>query len=125
MRTVALAAVLACALTGPALAQYGAPGGYSPAPPPSGFNPDRFPPQGSEGYPPPQPEGGLPPRAGEYGYGRSPYGPPGGRCDAVFDTRNGPRRRVCPMGVAKPVGAPCSCPPRNPYGPTAEGRVVP
>ena len=56
------------------------------------------------------------------GYG---YGPPGSRCDAFFRTPYGPRRDVCPMGRAKPVGAPCACPSRDPYAPPAHGHVIP
>lgn len=125
LRRVVVIAALFAATAAPVYAQYYQPGGYPP-PAPGGYSPSPggSPQQGSEGYPPPQPEGALPPQSEGYGYGQ-PYGPPGRRCDAVFETQSGPRRRVCPMGVAKPVGAPCACPPRRPYGPTAEGRVTP
>ena len=121
LRRFAVIAVLLGATTGTAHGQYyqQLPDGY--APPPSGYPPPGgYVPQGTEGYPPPQLERPFPPQEGYGG-----YGPPGSRCDAYFETQYGPRQRVCPMGVAKPVGAPCACPPRGPYGPTAQGRVIP
>ena len=65
------------------------------------------------------------PRHG-YGYDEE-YGrpPPGGQCDAFVRTPYGPRRVVCPMGRPRPVGYECACPPRDGYGPTAHGHVVP
>ena len=97
IRTLALGAVLLGFAAGQAQAQYYPPDGY----PPRGYGP--------RGYGPPV-----------------EYGPPGSRCDAYFEDRyGGDRRRLCEMGVAKPVGAPCTCPPRNPYGPPAQGRVIP
>ena len=53
------------------------------------------------------------------------YGPPGSRCNAFRRTPYGPRQIVCPMGLAKPVGAPCACPAPGPYGRPAHGRVIP
>ena len=61
----------------------------------------------------------------QYYGGRPYYGPPGSQCDAYFRTPYGPRQIVCPMGVAKPVGAPCRCPAPGPYEPPARGHVVP
>ena len=126
VRRFAVITVLLAATVGAAHAQYyqQPPDGYPPqappreyAPPPGEYGaPGGYPPQGELQ----QPDGVRP---GGYGYGG--YGPPGSRCNAFFETRNGPRQRVCPMGVAKPVGAPCACPPRGPYGPTAQGRVIP
>ena len=88
-----------------------------------------------QGFPPPQ---GYPPQAPGYapqapGYapqapGYAPqayYGPPGGQCDAFFRTPYGPRRLVCPMGRAKPVGAPCECFSTDGSGPPAHGHVIP
>ncbi len=130
MRRFAVTAVLLGVTVGAAHAQYYqppsgyAPGGYPPpggySPPPGGYPPPEggYPSQGTEGYPPPQPEGALPPRV-------EGYGPPGSQCNAYFETRYGTRQRLCPMGVAKPVGAPCACPPRGPYGQTAQGQVIP
>ena len=153
LRRLAIAAVLLGAAFGSAQAQYyqQQPGGYAPPPPdgyapqqPGGYSPQQpggYPQTGSQGYPPPAPEGALQPSPQGYGqapypppppYGQQPgyatpaYGPPGGRCDAYFETvYQGSRRRVCPMGVAKPVGAPCTCPPRFPNGPYAQGQVIP
>ena len=96
LRSLAIGAVFLGFVSGQAQAQYYPPNGYE-----------------QRGYEP-------------RGYGPPPgYGPPGSRCNSYLDTPYGPRERVCPMGVAKPVGAPCTCPSRRPYGPSAEGRVIP
>lgn len=65
-----------------------------------------------------------PPPAYGYGYPHRPP-PPGGQCDAFLRTPYGTRRVVCPMGVPKPVGYDCTCPPPGPYGRPAHGRVIP
>ncbi len=115
IRIAALAGMLV-ALAPPASAQsygYGTP---APAPPPPAA-PGYAPPQpAAPGYPPPSyPPPGYPP-------------PPGSRCEATYA---GYRRRrfVCPMRVAKPIGAPCHCvpdaAPGYPPGPPIRGRVIP
>ena len=106
LRSLAVGAALLGFAAGQAQAQY-----Y----PPDGYEQRGYEPRGYE-------QRGYEPR----GYGPPPgYGPPGSRCNAYLDTPYGPRERVCPMGIAKPVGAPCTCPSRRPYGPPAEGRVIP
>ena len=125
---------------GPAMAQQ--PYGYSqPAPaygaPPEGA--DEPPPPQQYGPPQPQPYGPPPPQPGygqapQLGYGQPlqpGYGQaPGSRCEASFDGEYRRHRFVCPMRIAKPVGAPCRCvaPPRAPGyppGPVARGTVIP
>ena len=80
-------------------------------------------------YPPPYREGPPPPpppyREGYGdGYRRGPP-PPGGQCDAFLRTPYGPRRVVCPMGRAKPLGDECACPSPDGYGRPAHGHVIP
>ncbi len=107
---IAAVAGLLVALAPPASAQsygYGAPAPPPPPPPP--------------GYPPPPGPGYPPPPA---------YGPPpGSRCEARYAGAYRHRRFVCPMRVAKPVGAPCRCvadpAPGYPPGPPIHGRVIP
>ena len=125
---IGMAASLAAA---PALAQsygygaqapaYSAPPGDPDAPPP---------PPPAYGPPPPQPGYGQPgygqPGDAQPGYSQ----PPGSRCEAAFDGEYRRHRFVCPMRIAKPVGAPCRCvaPPREPGyppGPVARGTVIP
>ena len=63
------------------------------------------------------------------------YAPPprrvlGGRCDARLPTAYGPRRLICDIVRAKPLGRPCACPPPRPPpgyapGPFVGGRVIP
>lgn len=54
----------------------------------------------------------------------------GGRCDARVPTAYGPRRLICPIVRARPLGRPCVCPPPPPppgypVGPYLNGRVIP
>ena len=131
IRIAAIGVVLGLA-AGPAMAQQ--PYGYGqPAP---GYG---APPEGADGPPPPQPYGPPPPQpyapTQPQPYGPPPpqpgYGqPPGSRCEASFDGEYRRHRFVCPMRIAKPVGAPCRCvaPPRAPGyppGPVARGIVIP
>lgn len=102
-------------IAGPALAQsYG----YDAPAPAYGA-----PPAGAYGSPPPVAYGAPPSRPG---YGQ----PPGSRCEASFEGEYRRRRFVCPMRIAKPVGASCRCVaaprvPGDPPGPVARGRVIP
>ena len=141
-RSLAISAVLLGLASGQANAQ------YDQAPPPGGYDQ-----QQPNGYQPPpdyQQQPGYQPQPGyqqspayqpQPGYQQQPggylppgsypppvaqgYGPPGGRCDAFFRTPYGPRHVLCPMGVAKPVNAPCDCPPGDGYGRPAHGHVIP
>lgn len=114
---IGMAASLAAA---PALAQsygYGAPAPAYRAP------------QGDPGGPPPPQAYGPPPP--QPGYAQPGYSqPPGSRCEAAFDGEYRHDRFVCPMRIAKPVGAPCRCvaaprEPGYPPGPVARGTVIP
>ena len=72
--------------------------------------------------PPPPPPGYYPPR----GYEREPFGR---RCEAFLRTQYGPRRLVCRIIRAKPLGAECACPPPEPPpgyapGPYVGGRTI-
>ena len=133
LRIAALAGML-LALAPPASAQsygYGTP---AQAPPPA---PGYAPPQQPPGYPPPPPPGYPPPQgAPGYpppGYPPPPPGyappPPGSRCEAAYAGAYHRHRFICPMRVAKPIGAPCHCvadaAPGYPPGPPVRGRVIP
>ena len=90
VRAVAGGIILVVA-AGPAMAQ---PYGYGQQAPAYGS-----PPEGAYGPPPPA-------------YGPPPPQPvyreqPGSRCEASFDGEYRRHRFVCPMRIAKPVGAPC------------------
>ena len=96
--------------------QGSAPPGY--APPgyaAQGYPPPGYPPPAAPGYPPPPPAYAPP--------------PPGSRCEAAYVGAYRHRRFICPMRVAKPVGAPCHCvadtAPGYPPGPPIRGRVIP
>ena len=155
IRIAAVAGILV-ALAPPASAQsygYGTPAPAAPPPAPPGYAQ----PQQAPGYPPPQappgdappsyaPPGYAPPGYAQPGYpppaapGYPPPGygspppqayapPPGSRCEAAYVGAYRHRRFICPMRVAKPVGAPCHCvadaAPGYPPGPPIRGRVIP
>ena len=78
-------------------------------PPPPGYPSPAYPPRGY--YPPPRPAFG-------------------GRCSARLPTAYGPRRLICDIVRARPLGRPCVCPPPAPPpgyppGPYLNGRVIP
>ncbi len=59
-----------------------------------------------------------------------PHRPLGVQCRAVAATPGGRSVVVCPMRYARPLGAPCHCPPPPPppgyaFGPPLRGRVIP
>jgi hypothetical protein len=106
---IASLGIMVAAVVAPAVAQpydYGTPSSPPPLPP---------------SYEPAPPRYAPPPPAYEP--------PPGSRCEASFPGEYHRRRFVCPMRVAKPVGAACRCvappPPGYPPGPVAHGRVIP
>ena len=135
---IGIAAILAAA---PAMAQsygYGAPAPAYGAPP---GDPNEAPPPPPAYGPPPPQAGYAQPGYGQPGYAQPGYPqpgyaqpgysqPPGSRCEAAFDGEYRRHRFVCPMRIAKPVGAPCRCvaPPREPGyppRPVARGTVIP